>query len=126
MSRGGRRPGSGRKPGHLNEKNRAIASEAAKNGLTPLEFALQVMQSEAESPARRDFMCQLAMPYLHARVSSLPPKQEQPAPTSFSINLICPPNGSHVDLDGNLVVPPASIDADDVIDVEANSSSLDQ
>lgn len=45
MARGGAREGAGRKLGSANAKTREIANKAAENGLTPLEYMLEVMRS---------------------------------------------------------------------------------
>lgn len=42
---GGRRPGSGRKPGSANIKTREIADKAAKEGITPLEVMIRAMRA---------------------------------------------------------------------------------
>ncbi|SNT33672.1 hypothetical protein SAMN06265795_12639 [Noviherbaspirillum humi] len=82
MPRGGKRDGAGRKVGSANTKTREIADRAASEGLTPLEFMLQVMRNDAlpenASPAQQ--AAQLAMrfeaakaaaPYIHPRLSSV-------------------------------------------------------
>jgi hypothetical protein len=75
MSRGGYRPGAGRPKGcgkqvrePANPSFPADVKRAAnKAGLTPLEYALWIMNDPEADPARRDRMCFLAMPFLHAR-----------------------------------------------------------
>lgn len=42
---GGYREGAGRKKGSANKKTREIANKAAEQGLTPLEYMLEVMRS---------------------------------------------------------------------------------
>ena len=44
--RGGPRKGAGRKPGAATKKTRLIAEEAMAEGITPLEFMLNVMRNE--------------------------------------------------------------------------------
>jgi hypothetical protein len=47
MPRGGKRPGAGRKPGHLNKRTVArqqLAASAAKEGISPLEVMLKRMR----------------------------------------------------------------------------------
>jgi hypothetical protein len=45
-ARGGKRPGSGRKKGSATKRTREIADRAAEEGITPLEFMLNVMRVE--------------------------------------------------------------------------------
>ena len=45
MARGGRRPGSGRKPGSANKRTREVADKAAADGITPLEVMLNTMKA---------------------------------------------------------------------------------
>lgn len=47
--RGGRRAGSGRKPGTANVKTREIADKAIEEGVTPLEVMLKAMRSFVEA-----------------------------------------------------------------------------
>jgi hypothetical protein len=44
VPRGGARQGAGRKPGQMTKKTRAIAEEAFKRGVTPLEVMLDNMR----------------------------------------------------------------------------------
>lgn len=80
MSKGGRRPGAGRKTGAASKKTREIADRAAADGVTPLEFLLKVMRDEAcpegADPAQKMAFHSLrfeaakaAAPYLHPRLS---------------------------------------------------------
>lgn len=43
--RGGKRSGAGRKKGSANKRTREIADKAAAEGITPLEYMLNVMRS---------------------------------------------------------------------------------
>lgn len=47
--RGGKRAGSGRKPGTANVKTREIADKAIAEGITPLEVMLKAMRSFVEA-----------------------------------------------------------------------------
>lgn len=67
--KGGKRPGAGRKPGSATKKTREIAERAAEQGITPLEYMLEVMRDgEAEKSARMD-MAKAAAPYIHPRLA---------------------------------------------------------
>ena len=80
-SHGGRRKGAGRKPGSLNKRTRDIADKAIAEGISPLEYMLQVMRSEApESEDARVLVAHQAMrfeaakaaaPYVHPRLAAV-------------------------------------------------------
>jgi hypothetical protein len=78
--RGGARKGSGRPAGAATKRTREIADKAADEGITPLEFMLNMMRqdSDHEDPriqAQREAMrfeaAKAAAPYIHARLSSV-------------------------------------------------------
>jgi hypothetical protein len=78
--RGGARKGAGRKAGSATAKTRDIADKAAAEGVTPLEFMLEVMRREASHDDVRVQMAHEAMrfeaakaaaPYIHPRLSSV-------------------------------------------------------
>lgn len=79
--RGGRRPGAGRKPGSATQKTREIADRAAEEGITPLEYMLNIMRSdppETEDPrlmleamAMRFEAAKAAAPYVHPKLSAI-------------------------------------------------------
>jgi hypothetical protein len=82
MSRGGKRPGAGRKPGTANRKTREIADKAAADGITPLEVMLDTMRrlwDEATKGGKFDLGKALAAcavgkdaaPYLHPRLQQI-------------------------------------------------------
>ena len=70
-SHGGARKGAGRPPGSANRKTREIADRAAQEGLTPLEFMLQVMRDEANEPRDRLSAAVSAAPYMHPKLASI-------------------------------------------------------
>jgi hypothetical protein len=78
--RGGRRPGSGRPKGAATKKTREIADRAAAEGITPLEYMLQIMRRETahEDPkvevARETLAfeaAKAAAPYMHPRLAAV-------------------------------------------------------
>lgn len=79
--RGGARKGAGRKPGSATKRTREIADQAASEGLTPLEFMLEVMRNEPSQDldSRELFQAitlrfeaaKAAAPYVHPRLSSV-------------------------------------------------------
>lgn len=73
MALGGARPGSGRPRGAASKKSAAIANEAARTGLTPLEVMIKAMRFydaagdiDKAAAAARD-----AAPYMHPRLSNV-------------------------------------------------------
>jgi hypothetical protein len=79
--RGGARPGAGRKKGAATARTREIADKAASEGITPLEFMLQVMRTEPslelepkEAQAAvvlRFEAAKAAAPYMHPRLAAV-------------------------------------------------------
>lgn len=72
MSRGGARPGAGRKQGSANK----LDQEARKAVLegdeeTPLAFMLRVMRDEDADDARRLDAAKSAAPYVHAKLATI-------------------------------------------------------
>jgi len=77
MSRGGWRPGSGRKPGQVNErtkKERAIATKGVQQALkrhrTPLEVILARMNGDGRITDASFQAAIAAAPYIHPRLAS--------------------------------------------------------
>jgi len=70
--RGGKRPGSGRKPiPGLNERNfpADVVAQCKDNpDLTPLEYMLSVMRNPKNDRVRRDRMAIAAAPYVHGKI----------------------------------------------------------
>ncbi len=62
----GRKTG-GRKTGTPNKRTLENERKARESGLMPLDYALEVMRDPNIESDRRDWACQTAMPYLHAR-----------------------------------------------------------
>jgi hypothetical protein len=57
----------GRQKGVANKRTREIADAAMAQGLTPLEWMLQVLRDEEVEPERRDDMANAAAPYIRRR-----------------------------------------------------------
>lgn len=68
--KGGKREGSGRKIGTANKKTREIADRAAAEGITPLEYMLEVMRDDQAELPRRDDMAKAAAPFIHPRLQT--------------------------------------------------------
>lgn len=76
MSRGGKREGAGRKRGALSKKTVEIATRAAEEGITPLEFLLSAMRDEGQQFDKRLDAAKAAAPYMHARLSNIEHKTD--------------------------------------------------
>ena len=68
---GGKRTGAGRKAGAATKRTREIADGAAKSGVTPLEFLLDVMRNEAMTAESRFDAAKAAAPYVHPRLTAV-------------------------------------------------------
>ena len=71
MSRGGNRPGAGRKPGVPNKASIERQKKVAATGITPLDYMLKVMRNPKADGARRDEMAKAAAPYVHPKLASM-------------------------------------------------------
>ena len=79
--RGGARKGAGRKLGSATKRTREIADRAEEDGITPLEFMLNVMRTEPSAELEaRDLLQALTMrfeaakaaaPYMHPRLQAV-------------------------------------------------------
>lgn len=78
--RGGKRPGSGRKPGAATTRTREIADKAAGDGITPLEVMLRAMRvhmsnfdatESLEALGAAASVAKDAAPYIHPRLASV-------------------------------------------------------
>lgn len=79
--RGGARKGAGRKPGSATKRTREVADKAASEGITPLEYMLQVMRSEPSEKLEgsqllsalmlRFEAAKAAAPYIHPKLSAV-------------------------------------------------------
>jgi hypothetical protein len=70
-SKGGARPGAGRKPGAPNKRTAELMKAAEESGITPLQFMLDVMRDDANDPKDRLAAANMAAPYVHAKLSSI-------------------------------------------------------
>ncbi|MGN7962172.1 hypothetical protein [Brucella sp. 22210] len=71
MARGGKREGAGRPAGAANVRTREIADSAASEGLTPLEFMLNVLRDKDAAMDKRMWAAEKAAPYVHAKLASI-------------------------------------------------------
>lgn len=72
-TKGGKRPGAGRKPGSVTKKSRAAAEHFAATGMTPLDVLIDCMTRayDDEDYKSSAFYANMAAPYIHAKLSSI-------------------------------------------------------
>lgn len=84
---GGARKGAGRPLGTANAKTREIADKAAKEGVTPLEYMLEVMRNATHDlPVRLD-AAKSAAPYIHAKLQSVTLRGDKESPLEVALGL---------------------------------------
>lgn len=93
--RGGKRSGAGRKSGSLTKKTAEIAEKAASEGITPLEYMLEILRGEApegSDPAQkltfesmRFEAAKAAAPYVHPRLAAVELSGNEKQPVRFVI-----------------------------------------
>ncbi len=71
QSRGGARPGAGRKKGLPNKKTAQAQAQTEASGITPLEYLLSIMREPAQEPRERLAAAVAAAPYVHAKLSAV-------------------------------------------------------
>ena len=69
--RGGRRSGAGRKRGSLSTRTQEIVAAATREGITPLEFLLEVLRDESKPFGDRYRAAVDGAPYLHPRLAAV-------------------------------------------------------
>ena len=88
MPRGGPRAGSGRKQGAVSKATaarKALIEEASQEGLTPLEYMLQVLRNETEEKSVRLDAARSAAPYMHPRLAAIEHSGNKANPVAFVI-----------------------------------------
>lgn len=97
IGRGGKRQGAGRKPGSATKKTRLIAEAAMAEGISPLEYMLNVMRapSEHEDPkvqiareAMRFEAAKAAAPYVHPRLAAVEHSGEDGGPIDLNLRVL--------------------------------------
>lgn len=86
MPRGGARPGAGRPAGATTQRTRAIADQAAAEGLTPLDVMLRSMRDHATADRWDEAakVAALAGYYVHPRFAAVDLKNEE----TLTINVV--------------------------------------
>jgi hypothetical protein len=70
-SKGGARPGAGRKPGIANRRTAEQVAMASQGGITPLEYMLGVMRAPESDARDRLTAAQAAAPYVHPKLTAM-------------------------------------------------------
>lgn len=83
--KGGRREGAGRKKGSKNKKTIDLLASVAKQGVTPLQFMLAIMNNPKKSPALRADMAKAAAPYVHARLGAIEHTGKNGKPIEYKV-----------------------------------------
>ena len=96
--RGGARKGAGRKKGSATAKTREIADKAAQEGITPLEYMLEVMRREIHPELEPDEVwkamamkfeaAKAAAPYIHPRLAAVEHSGQDGGPINHSLELV--------------------------------------
>ena len=68
---GGARPGAGRREGVRNKRTQEMIELATRDGVSPLEYMLQVLRDEDQPPLARFEAAKAAAPYVHPRLASI-------------------------------------------------------
>lgn len=90
MARGGKREGAGRPAGAITKKTREVAEKAAKEGITPLEFMLDVLRDDSKDMKDRMWAAEKAAPYVHAKLASVEHKGEDGGPLQVIVRQYAP------------------------------------
>jgi hypothetical protein len=95
--RGGARKGAGRKAGSATKRTREIADKAAGEGITPLEYMLEVMRTEpgdnleprelAIAQTLRFEAAKAAAPYMHPRLAAIEHTGGEGGPIDHSLTV---------------------------------------
>ncbi len=85
MAKGGRRPGAGRKPGAATKKTREIADKAIEEGLTPLEYMLNILRDEQQETNLRFEAAKAAASYVHPKLAAIEHSGPEGAPLTVEI-----------------------------------------
>jgi hypothetical protein len=77
MARG--RKTGGRQRGARNRATAEARAAAEATGILPLDYMLSVMRDTNAEPKRRDTMAMAAAPYLHAKLTAVEAKPNEPS-----------------------------------------------
>lgn len=86
--RGGKRDGAGRKKGSVTQATvyrQEMLAKAASEGLSPLEFMLNVLRNDGAKFEDRFEAAKAAAPYVHPRLAAVEHSGNQDKPVAYSI-----------------------------------------
>lgn len=83
QSKGGKRPGAGRKKGAPNKRTVEAQAAVAASGVTPLEYMLSVMRGAGDERMRLA-AAQAAAPYVHAKLANIEISGKDGGPLEFT------------------------------------------
>ena len=110
---GGPRPGAGRPKGSLSRRHVELLAEAAAEGITPIEYMLQVLRDENAPEERRNWAAEKSAPYIHPR----------PQPIARCIEIALPDTSTVEGIKGALSVITAAAATGQIAPAEAQSLS---
>lgn len=88
MAHGGKRQGAGRPKGATTKKTREVADKASEEGITPLEYMLDVLRDERADPKDRMWAAEKAAPYIHARLASVEHSGKDGGPVASRVEVV--------------------------------------
>ena len=66
-----KRNGAGRKAGAVTTRTREIADKALSEGISPLDYMLQMLRDTNETQANRMWAAEKAAPYVHPKLAAV-------------------------------------------------------
>jgi len=97
MSRGGNRPGAGRKPGAPNKASAARQKAVEASGLAPLDYLLGVMRDDTVPREERVEAAKAAAPYVHPKLATVDHKSSDGSMTPKPDRIIIEAAGDNGD-----------------------------
>lgn len=83
---GGARPGAGRPQGSVNRRSAETLALAMAEGLSPIEYMLEVLRDEEASPKDRQWAAERSAPFVHPRPAPEPRRIEIKLPDTGTID----------------------------------------
>ena len=108
---GGARDGAGRKPGSPNRRNAEVIATALAEGITPVEFMLEILRDKDADQKRREWAAEKAAPYVHPR----------PAPLERTVEIDLPDTSTVAGIDQALDIIIKAMGASELSPAEGQS-----
>jgi hypothetical protein len=90
---GGKRPNAGRPKGAATRITEKAREEAAKGGITPLDFMLSILRDDSNSKEDRFEAAKAAAPYMHAKLAAVTHANDKDNPMPGVTIFQLPDNG---------------------------------